>query len=140
VLASIAVGDAPGELAVSPDGARVYVMVANGVVDVVDTAAGAVVQSFASGTGSGGLALTPDGSRLCVAGGAITALDAASGVVLSTQVVGTAPLDVAISPDGSRAFATFYTFYFSPVFSAGGSVAVLDTSTDAIVGYVGVGS
>jgi YVTN family beta-propeller protein len=140
VLASIAVGDAPGELAVSPDGARVYVMVANGVVDVVDTAAGAVVQSFASGTGSGGLALTPDGSKLYVAGGAIAALDAASGVVLSTQVVGTAALDVAISPDGSRAFATFYTFYFSPVFSAGGSVAVLDTSTDAIVGYVGVGS
>jgi len=140
VLTSIAVGDAPGELAVSPDGARVYVMVADGVVDVVDSAAGAVVQSFSSGTGSGGLALTPDGSKLYIAGGAITALDAASGALLSTQVVGTAALDVALSPDGSRAFVTFYTFYFSPVFSAGGSVAVLDTSTDSIVGYVGVGS
>ncbi len=60
--------------------------------------------------------------------------------MIASHVVGTAALDIALTPDGSRAYASFYTFYFSPVFSAGGAVAVLDTTTNLISADVGTGS
>ena len=57
VLTTIAVGQRPWNLALSPDGTRLYT--ANGVsndVSVVDTRAGKVVRTIAEGTGPWGIA------------------------------------------------------------------------------------
>ncbi|MGB8932399.1 MAG: CFI-box-CTERM domain-containing protein, partial [Anaeromyxobacteraceae bacterium] len=101
----------PTGVAVTPDGARVYVSceVANEVA--VFGADGTPFPVVGVGAGPRGIAITPDGAQLWVANGGSSTVS-----VLSTvfdQVVttidlpaGTAPTAIAISPDGSRAYVT----------------------------------
>ncbi len=103
VLATVAVGNDPSGLAVSPDGSQVW---------VVNTT------------------LSPDdtGSSGATGSGTVSVVSTATDLVLGTVPVGWGPIDIAFSPDGRSAFVT-NNGVLSP-----GSVDVIDTATLKVVG------
>ena len=113
----------PGDVAVSPDGAHVYVT--NGLaasVAVADTAAGSLVTNVKVGAEPLGVATSPDGKRVYVTNfqsGTMSVLDAQSNEVIDTLNVGATPRAVAVTPDGRRAYVTHSTSRVSVVDLAG---------------------
>ena len=71
-LATIAVGDNPASLAVTPDGRQIYVVLAAGVVQAIDTSRNIVTAEIAIEGNGGGVAITPDGAYAFVASGGVT--------------------------------------------------------------------
>jgi YVTN family beta-propeller protein len=109
----------PGEIAISPDGARVYVT--NGLaasVAVADTAAGSIVTNVKVGAEPLGVATSPDGKRVYVTNfqsGTMSVIDAQTNEVTDTLNVGATPRAVAVTPDGKRAYLTHSTSRVSVV-------------------------
>ncbi len=103
VLATVAVGDDPAGLAVSPDGSQVW---------VVNT----TLSSFGTGSSSG------------AGPGSVSVVSTATDHVLGTIPVGSGPIDVAFSPDGRSAYVTNNGVLLP------GSVSVIDTTTLEVVG------
>jgi YVTN family beta-propeller protein len=119
VVDTIVVGvpqDEPGEfsrvwdIAVSPDGSRVYVTATGGTVSVINTTSHAVSGPYAAGPAATGIAVSPDGSRLYVAtelwNSNITVMDTATMTVIGTVFVGESyyPIDGAFTADGERLY------------------------------------
>jgi YVTN family beta-propeller protein len=119
VVDTIVVGvpqDEPGEfsrvwdIAVSPDGSRVYVTATGGTVSVINTTSHAVSGPYAAGPAATGIAVSPDGSRLYVAtelwNSNITVMDTATMTVIGTVFVGESyyPIDGAFTADGKRLY------------------------------------
>ena len=106
--AGISVRHQPEGIAVTPDGAKIYV--ANNLdnsVSVIDAATNVVTTTTAVGLAPLGMAISPDGSRVYVAnsGGTSTSvINVSTNAVEATVTVGTTPVGVAISPDGSRGY------------------------------------
>jgi YVTN family beta-propeller protein len=128
----------PVGVAVSPDGAQVYVAgcklsCINGTLLVIDAATTTIASQIALAAAPSGMALAPDGSRVYLANGR----DATVAIVyLRTQTVenvpvGTQPLGIAVGPRGR----------FVYVASFGDSrLDVLDTQTGRISATVSVAS
>ena len=143
VVDTIPVADSPSALAVTPDGKSLYIMTAGGVVQVVDTALHTVAASIAVGA-NGDIAITPDGARAYVAAGLVYIIDTATNAVVKSFVPEAAAIPgvannasaVAISPDGKRAYIGVYTYYFLFEFSAGGSLVLVDTASEAVTGAI----
>ena len=96
------------ELAVTPDGFRVYVTYGssfgfNNSLSFISTITNAVAGSpVVSGAIVNGVAITPDGVKLYVAvNGNVTAISTATGSVISTATTGSGAGDIAISIAGS---------------------------------------
>jgi YVTN family beta-propeller protein len=147
VTSTIAVGDSPSALALTRDGQWLYVMTATGQVDVVDTAANKVSSTIPLGA-VGDLAVTPDGARIYVASGLVYIADTATGTVLTSFAPEESPvadvynsaIGIALSPDGASAYiATISYNYRNGGFSAGGSLLVVETSTDTITWTIDLG-
>jgi DNA-binding beta-propeller fold protein YncE len=109
--------DAASSIAVSPDGATVFVTTNGRVNTPGETVAynaqtGTVLWSQSAGIGDGAVsaAVSPDGSAVFVTGVASTgtpetvAYTASTGTPLWTEPAGITPLALAVSPDGSRVF------------------------------------
>lgn len=101
----IVVGELPREVAISPDGRRVYAS-DNGAnqVSVIDTASQSVIATVLVGRSPWGVRVSPDNSTIWVANGGdntIVPIDAATYVVGKAIPVGQNPEDIAVSPDGS---------------------------------------
>ena len=100
----------PGDVGISPDGARVYVT--NGLaasVAVADTAAGRIVTNVKVGAEPLGVATSPDAKRVYVTNfqsGTMSVLDAATNEVIDTLNVGPSPRAIAVTPDGRRVYVT----------------------------------
>ena len=100
----------PGDVGISPDGARVYVT--NGLaasLAIADTAAGQIVTNVKVGAEPLGVATSPDGKRVYVTNfqsGTMSVIDAATDDVIETLNVGATPRAVAVTPDGRRAYVT----------------------------------
>ena len=146
VVETIPVGDNPSALAVTPDGKWLYVMTADGVVEVVDTTLQTVAATISVGS-SGDIAITPDGARVYVAAGLVHVIDTATNVVVRSFAAETATiadiansaLSVAIAPDGTRAYVGVMTFNTTGGnFSAGGSIVLVDTASEAVTGAIGL--
>jgi YVTN family beta-propeller protein len=109
----------PGDLAISPDGSRVYV--ANSMdasVSVVDAGARRVLGKVQVGAEPLGVAVSPDGTRVYVTNfqsGTLSVIDAASSTVAATSNVGATPRAIALTPDGRRAYLTHSTSQVSVV-------------------------
>ncbi len=106
--ADIAVGLNPRDLALSPDGTRVYVA-DNGSndVSVVDTAQQKTIATVKVGNGPWGIRVTPDGKTVWVANNGdntVQPIDTATLVAGPPIAVGAQPGGVAISADGSRLY------------------------------------
>ena len=98
------------DIAVSPDGSRVYISATGGTVSVIDTTTHAVGGPYAAGPAATGIAVSPDGSRLYVAtelwNSDILVMDTATMNIIGTVFVGESyyPLDGAFTPDGNRLY------------------------------------
>ena len=103
VVATIAVGQTPFGVAITPDGTRAYVTNQNSnTVSVIDTATNTVVATIPVGLRPAGVAITPDGTRAYVANvcrdNTVSVIDTATNTVVATIAVGSLPLWVAITP------------------------------------------
>ena len=117
VRAIVAVGADPTGLALSPDGAELWVVDTNllGVFGPQPTT------TTVAGPPSGG----PSGGD-----GAVTIVSTVTDTVVGSVTVGVGPIDVAFSPDGARAYVTDN----DP--DGAGQVSVITTATRTVVGTV----
>lgn len=123
---------APGQMVFTPSGKDLYVAETglNQVVEV-DTSTNAVVGSPIALPAPQNLAITPDGSSLFVDGGShgnsVSVVATATNTVSPSTILVTAPSGLIVSPDGSR-------LYVLTVTSSGPGLAVVDTTTGAVIG------
>ncbi|MBI1815238.1 MAG: YncE family protein [Deltaproteobacteria bacterium] len=131
VTATIPVGSSPGALAVSPDGAQVYVAnrgdgVSPGSLTVVSTASNSVIATVPVGINPAGVTALSDGSRVYVnnrGDNTVSVIDTASDTVTNALPVGMSPLGLAALPNGSRV-------YVGNLFS--NTISVIDTNSDTV--------
>lgn len=140
VTNTIAVGQQPRGIAVSPNSAAAYVTnFADDTVSVIDTAANTVANTIALRTGREkkgplGVAFAPNGMKAYIVNGlenTVSVLNTATRSVAATMPVGKEPQAIVLSRDGSRAYVTNF---------ADNSVTVLDTNTGAVVTTIAVGT
>ncbi|MCA1683553.1 MAG: PQQ-binding-like beta-propeller repeat protein, partial [Actinobacteria bacterium] len=133
VITTVAVGDYPVALAVTPDGTRVYVAnEQSNTVSVIDTATNAVVATVPVGVRPRDVRVTPDGREVSVANSGspqLSIIDTATNTVVGTVTVEHGSFGIAFSPDGSRAYVTL----------ANDSMAVVNTATRTVITTVPVG-
>ena len=132
VVATIPVGSKPMMVAFNPDGSRAYVTnLYSNAVYVIDTGANAVVGTFGTANGPSGIAVLPNG-WIYVGNqfSSVVTVHDPSGNQITTVSGLQYPNALAATPDGSRVFATN---------GNGGSVAVIKTSTNAILATIPTG-
>jgi YVTN family beta-propeller protein len=106
------VGRAPGRIALTGDGSRLFV--ANNEsndVSVVDAGTGAVVDTLPSGGGPIDVRLSPDGASMVVSNGnanSLSIIDVRSLEIVRRIAVPGGPTGFSLSPDGSTAFVALY--------------------------------
>jgi YVTN family beta-propeller protein len=149
MLASLNLGGGSG-LAVSPDGATVFV--AAGTLRVVQASTLTAVGSVSTGADHNitRVALSPDGSKAWVVhdigifSGGVSVIDTKSQGVIATSDVGSILGPIALAPDGSRAYvglsATFINTGWAGAFFPGRSVLVFDTAANGLVGQIDLGA
>lgn len=136
VIASLqATGKFPAGVAVSSDGARVYVSHSdNGSVSVIDTVTNAITDTIDVGGKPQAVAVSPDGAHLYVANivnDVVTVIDTGTRTVIGQVAVGDTPTALAVSGDGSKVYVT--NLY-------GESLSVIDTASSTVAAVdVGVG-
>jgi 6-phosphogluconolactonase (cycloisomerase 2 family)/PKD repeat protein len=111
ILGATSVGAGPDGIAITPDGAHVYVANGtDGTISILDgQAAATALPPKTAGAGVSGLAITPDGTRLYAAntaddkisGWAIGSDGSLTSLPSSPYTTGDGPRGIAISPDGS---------------------------------------
>jgi len=127
----IEVGDGPGGIAISPDGARAYVAnFGSDSVSVIETATNETVgEPIEVGDGPRGVAVAPNGKRVYVAdeiSGDVSVIDAASGEVVGEPIpVGSEPEGIAVTPNGARVYVAN---------SLSNDVSVIDAASGETVG------
>jgi YVTN family beta-propeller protein len=134
VAATIEVGAAPLDLAVSRDGRRVYVTNSQAqsisVIDVQSlTERPTRIRVSTSGSGPYGVAVSFDGSQLYVTdidGGQILVIDAERGITTARISVVSSPRSLVLSPDGTRLYVAGFD----------GNISVVDTDALSVVATV----
>lgn len=111
VVDTISPLDGPRGVAVSPDGARVFVATdGDDTVSVIRTSDNTVIDTVTVGDGPQGVAITPDGARVYVvnyADDTVTVINALTNAVIDTVTVG----------DGPGAFGIFIQPAQEPIIS-----------------------
>lgn len=143
VTATIEVSDLSSNsspLAISADGAQLYVVNENGTVSVINTATNTVTGSipFSNSYWPGAVAATPEGllyiTNYTYGVTAVTVIDTATGNINPSISVGTTPYDnpygVAASPDGHTLYATVPNSK---------NIVVIDTATKAVTTTINSG-
>jgi YVTN family beta-propeller protein len=140
-VATVAVGNAPGAVAVAPDGKHVYVSNNFSDVSVIDTTTNTVVATIAVPRTVGGVAVTPDGKHVYVPNGdevssSVSVVDTATNMVVVTFAlpVGSFATAVAITPDGTHAYVVNFIQGGFP-----GTVSVIATASNTVVATIPVG-
>lgn len=135
VVPSLAVGDGPSGVAVSPDGSKAYVVnVLDDTVSVIGTSTDTVSGTISVGALPYFVAFTPDGTKAYVTSrgtNAVTVIDPATDTVTGSIAVGSEPIWVAINHAGTRAYVTN---------RISNSVSVIDTATDEVIATIPVGA
>jgi YVTN family beta-propeller protein len=128
----------PAAVAVSPDGATVYVagctlVCTTGTLLAIDTTSWATTARIALATAPNGLVVTPDGRRAYTVNGTDASV---SMIDLTTRTVQTFSVDpepagIAIGPRGSLVFVTS---------AANGTLSAISTTTNTVVARAPVGN
>src|SRR6478609_3754576 len=128
-------GPDPEQLAVSPDGAHVYIANEDGAkLSVVDVNTGEIVESFSIGEEPEGVSIEPHNGRVWVTSeedGAVYVVDVAGHKVVKPVKVGPRPRSVAFLPDGSRAYVPSET---------GATLSMIDVKKLATVKTIDLGT
>jgi YVTN family beta-propeller protein len=123
----------PGGLAVSPDGAALYIADHRGAaLSVADTATRRIVATVPVGQNPYGVQLTPDGRTAYVSnwgGDTVTAVDTATRSVRRTIVVGHHPSAMTLNPVTGEVYVAD---------SDADTVSVVDPRTNAVVRRIGL--
>jgi YVTN family beta-propeller protein len=135
VLTTIPVGLAPFDLAVTPDGTRIYVVnFSSDTVSVIGTATNTVLATIQGLDQPANVAITPDGRTVYVTnqGGSdtVSVISTATNQIIATIPVGDLPAGVAVTRDGTLAYV--------PVHNEN-DVAVIGTATNKVVATIAVG-
>ncbi len=158
---AITVGQAPAALAITPDGAFVYVVnyvvgaTDGGTISIIQTSNNSATTPISGLSGPFAIAITPDGDYAYVAnfgsnnfspiGNTVSVVDLNSNTIVATILVGVQPAGIAITPDGSLAYVSNYsTLYNGPSFtdltSSQGTVNIIDIQTNTVISpIIGVG-
>ena len=125
----------PQGIALSPNGATLYVTNPDaGTVAAIDAASGQVVASASGLAEPYSVTVTPNGSTLYVAdmnSDSVSVLSAATMKASATVSVGRLPMSVTTSPDGSQVWVgNGYT----------GDVSVISTATNSVVATLAQGA
>jgi YVTN family beta-propeller protein len=130
VIATIPVGLSPNGIAVTPDGAFVYVANEGGTtVSVIDTAVNAVVETVTVGLSPKEVAVSPDGLLVYVTRpgwNRIALIDTATNTVVDNLAIYD-PWNLVFTPDG----ATLYVSHANL-----SAVSAIDTTTRTVVATV----
>jgi YVTN family beta-propeller protein len=136
-VTAIDVGPGPQGIAITPDGAFAYVThPALGMVSVIETAGNTLVTSIEVAGAPAMIGITPDGAFAYVGqrGNRVTAISLATNEVVATVNIGrwfiSGLESLTISPDGAFVYVTNNFWQ---------SVEIIDTSTNAVVGFLGSG-
>lgn len=151
---AITVDLAPASLAITPDGAFVYVInyvdgnPGTGTISVIRTSDNTVIKTIKGFSGPFAIAITPDGSFAYVTnfgsnnfspvGTTVSAVNLSSNSISATIKLGTQPSGIAITPNGRFAYATNYnTLYlganFTDLTPGIGTVNVIDICTNTVL-------
>ena len=121
----------PGNAAVAPNGALVYITQSStSSVVVVNAGTQKTVTTIPVGRVPVVAAVSPDSSRVYVTNqqdGTVSVIDALANAVVAAVPVGARPFGVAVSPDGSKVYVAN---------SGGSTVSVIDTGTNAVSGTI----
>jgi YVTN family beta-propeller protein len=114
VRATMRIGSPIRDIAISPDGAHAYVLVANprrgGVIITVDTASTAIAETLEIGGWPTHMALSPEGTRAYIANrDHVTVVCTLTNEIVDSIIVGEQPSAVAASPDGGRLYVADYS-------------------------------
>jgi YVTN family beta-propeller protein len=133
-VATIPVGAAPFDAAVSPNGSFVYVDNSNSdSVSVINPTTNTVVATIPVGSIPAGIAITPDSSTIYVAthgDNSVSVINAATNSVIKTVAVGSYPFLLASTPDGKYVYVPN---------AQSASVSVLSTATNSVIATIPVG-
>jgi YVTN family beta-propeller protein len=134
VPATIPVGQDPEDVAITPNGAYVYVTNLYGnSVSVINTATNTVTTTIPVGINPYFAAVTPNGAYVYVTnsgGNSVSVISTATNTVTATIPVGPDPFGVAVTPNGAYVYVTNYGGY---------TVSVISTATNTVTGTVNVG-
>ena len=155
VGAPITVGTAPAGLAVTPNGAYVYVInyidgnPGHGTISIIRTSDNTVVGTIPGFSGPFEIKITPDGRFAYVTnfgsnnfepyGTTVSVVDLSSNTIVATVNLGIQPSGLAITPDGRFAYVSNYnTLYASPtgfqnLTPGQGTVNIIDTATNTVI-------
>lgn len=154
VGAPITVGLAPASLAITPNGAFVYVInyvdgnPGTGTISVIQTSSNTVIDTIPGFSGPFAIAITPDGKFAYVTnfgsnnfmpiGTTVSVVDLSSNTVSATINLAIQPSGIAITPDGHFAYATNYdTLYtdtnFTSLVAGQGTVNIIDIETNTVI-------
>ena len=162
VGAPLTVGLAPAAMAITPDGAYVYVVsytdgnLGTGTISIIDTSNNSVQLNAITGfSGPFAIAITPNGKYAYVTnfgsnnfspvGTTVSVVDTSSNTITATITLGIQPAGVSITPDGSFAYVSNYsTVYNGPMFTdltpSQGTVNIIDIQTNTVISpIIGVG-
>ena len=135
-IATLAVGNDPDGVAVTPDGTLALVTnFLSDDVSIIDTRAQAVVATQPVGSGPVGIAVSPDGALAYIANkgsNTVSVMRTTPPQVIANIPVGAGPNGIAVSPDGRRVYVT-NSFTQDP-----GTVSVIDASANTVVGTIAV--
>ncbi|MDX1489140.1 MAG: CFI-box-CTERM domain-containing protein, partial [Acidiferrobacterales bacterium] len=110
VTDTITVGERPASLAVTPNGAKLYIANELGnTVTVYATATQQVIRTVPVGSLPTGIAISPDGTRVFVTNrgsDSVSVISTTTDQVIATATVDSGPVGITISPDGKRAYVT----------------------------------
>ena len=164
VGSALTVGLAPAAMAITPDGAYIYVInyttgdLGAGTISIINTSDNSVNLNAITGfSGPFSIAITPDGKYAYVTnfgsnnfspvGTTVSVVDIQSQTIVDTIPLGIQPSGIAITPDGSFAYVSNYsTVYngmgFTDLTASQGTVNVIDlhnnTSAGSIIGGIGL--
>lgn len=150
----ITVGLAPASLAITPDGAFVYVInyvdgnPGTGTISIIQTSSNTVVGTIPGFSGPFAIAITPNGKYAYVTnfgsnnfspvGTTVSVVNLITNQISNTIQLGTQPSGVAITPHGSFVYVSNYnTLYLGPNFTdltAGqGTINIIDTCNNRVL-------
>ena len=126
VRVAIPVGNSPLAVAVSPDGAFVYVTNhSSQTVSVIDASTRTVIRNPITFGRPFGVAVTPDGGHVYVSQrDKVSVIDTTINAVVATIPVGNTPIGVAMNPVAPRAYVTNHS---------SNTVSVIDTATKSVI-------
>jgi YVTN family beta-propeller protein len=135
VVDTVPVGSQPIDIAITPDGAFVYVSHQAAPMAVISTSTNTMVDTVAGNTQgitSSSIAIKPDGAFVYLAtGAAVLVIETATNMVVDTIPIASGAWGVTITPDGSALYVSDS--------GIDGSVSVISTATNTIVDTVPVG-